>query len=107
LCRGLQLQQQFSRLTGARFIASLTAVFDLDFHDLISRLEPMDTIKKAIAIQYQLFATDKTRLREIVSCVRQLVAIRSLEEIQIVGGRDPFHPPLGLDAAGPFSATRR
>jgi hypothetical protein len=35
LRRGSQLEDQFFRLTGARFIASLTAVFDLDFHDFV------------------------------------------------------------------------
>jgi hypothetical protein len=35
VCRGSQLQDLFPRRTGARFIASLTAVFDLDFHELI------------------------------------------------------------------------
>jgi hypothetical protein len=35
LRRGLQLGDQFFRLTGARFIASLTAVFDLDLHDFV------------------------------------------------------------------------
>jgi hypothetical protein len=35
LRRGLQLGDQFFRLTGARFITSLTAVFDLDLHDFV------------------------------------------------------------------------
>jgi hypothetical protein len=35
LCRGSQLGDQFPRLTGARFIASPTAVFDLDFHEFV------------------------------------------------------------------------
>jgi hypothetical protein len=35
LRRGLQLDDQFPRLTGARFIASLTAIFDLDLHDFV------------------------------------------------------------------------
>jgi hypothetical protein len=35
LRRGSQLSDQFPRLTGARFITSLTAVFDLDFHDFV------------------------------------------------------------------------
>jgi hypothetical protein len=35
LRRGLQLGDQFPRLTGARFIASLTAIFDLDLHELV------------------------------------------------------------------------
>ena len=35
LRRELQLEHEVPRLTGARFIASLTAVFDLDFHELI------------------------------------------------------------------------
>jgi hypothetical protein len=35
LRRGLQFNDQFPRLTGARFIASLTAIFDLDFHEFV------------------------------------------------------------------------
>jgi hypothetical protein len=35
LRRGLQLGDQFPRLTGARFIASLAAVFDLDLHEFV------------------------------------------------------------------------
>jgi hypothetical protein len=35
LRRGPQLFDQFPRLTGARFIASLAAVFDLNFHDFV------------------------------------------------------------------------
>ena len=35
LRRRSQLGDQFPRLTGARFIASLTAIFDLDLHDFI------------------------------------------------------------------------
>jgi hypothetical protein len=35
LRRGPQLGDQFPRLTGARFIASLTAVFDLDLHEFV------------------------------------------------------------------------
>jgi hypothetical protein len=35
LRRGPQLGDQFFRLTGARFIASLTAVFDFDLHDFV------------------------------------------------------------------------
>jgi hypothetical protein len=35
LRRRSQLKDQFFRLTGARFIASLTAVFDLDLHDFV------------------------------------------------------------------------
>jgi hypothetical protein len=35
LRRGPQLGDQFPRLTGARFIASLTAVFDFDCHDFV------------------------------------------------------------------------
>jgi hypothetical protein len=32
--RGSPFEQQIPRRTGARFVASLTAVFDLDFHDI-------------------------------------------------------------------------
>jgi hypothetical protein len=39
--RGSQFEDPFSRRTGARFIPSLAAVFDLDFHDMTSRIEPM------------------------------------------------------------------
>src|SRR5262249_10485933 len=35
LCRGSQLEDLFPHLTGARFIASLTAIFDLDFHEMV------------------------------------------------------------------------
>jgi hypothetical protein len=35
LCRGSQLEDLFPRLTGARFIASSPAVFDLDFHRVV------------------------------------------------------------------------
>src|SRR5580698_814622 len=35
LRRGPQFKDQFPRLTGARFIASLTAVFDLDLHESV------------------------------------------------------------------------
>jgi hypothetical protein len=35
LRRGSHFGDQFPRLTGARFIASLTAVFDLDLHDFV------------------------------------------------------------------------
>jgi hypothetical protein len=35
LRRESQLGDQFPRLTGARFIASLTAVFDLDHHEFV------------------------------------------------------------------------
>jgi hypothetical protein len=35
LRRGLQLDDQFPRLTGARLVASLTAIFDLDLHELV------------------------------------------------------------------------
>jgi hypothetical protein len=35
LCRRSQLDDQFPRLTGARFIASLTAIFDLDHHEYV------------------------------------------------------------------------
>jgi hypothetical protein len=34
LCRRLQSQDHVPRRTGARFVASLAAVFDLDFHEL-------------------------------------------------------------------------
>jgi hypothetical protein len=29
------VEDQFPHLTGARFVASLTAVFDLDFHEFV------------------------------------------------------------------------
>jgi hypothetical protein len=35
LRRWSQLGDQFPRLTGARFVASLTAIFDLDVHDFV------------------------------------------------------------------------
>jgi hypothetical protein len=35
LRRGLQLEDQILRLTGARFVASLAAIFDFDVHDLV------------------------------------------------------------------------
>jgi hypothetical protein len=35
LRRGSQLGDQFPRLTGARFITSLAAVFDLDCHEFV------------------------------------------------------------------------
>jgi len=35
LRRGLQLGDQFPRLTGAWFITSLTAVFDFDLHEFV------------------------------------------------------------------------
>src|ERR1700682_1665364 len=35
LRRGSQLCDQFPRLTGARFVTSLTAIFDLDLHELV------------------------------------------------------------------------
>jgi hypothetical protein len=35
LRQGLQPGDQFPRLTGARFIASLTAIFDLDLHEFV------------------------------------------------------------------------
>jgi hypothetical protein len=35
LRRGSQPGDQFPRLTGARFIASLTAIFDLDLHEFV------------------------------------------------------------------------
>jgi len=35
LRRGLQLGDQFPRLTGARFVTSLTAIFDLDHHEFV------------------------------------------------------------------------
>jgi hypothetical protein len=37
LRRGPQLGDQFFRLTGARLIASLAAIFDLDFHYFVLR----------------------------------------------------------------------
>jgi hypothetical protein len=44
LRRGPQLKDQFPRLTGARFIASLTAVFDLDFHEFVLATMPKSAI---------------------------------------------------------------
>jgi hypothetical protein len=40
LCRGSQFKDQCPHLTGARFIASSTAIFDLDFHDVVLTTEP-------------------------------------------------------------------
>ena len=34
LCRGSQLKDLFPRRTGARFISSLTAIFDLDLQEI-------------------------------------------------------------------------
>ena len=34
LCRGSQLEDLFPRRTGARFISSLTAIFDLDLQEI-------------------------------------------------------------------------
>jgi len=49
----VQLQDLFPRRTGARFIASLAAVFDLDFHELI--------LQNADLIQHPQSASDKAR----------------------------------------------
>jgi hypothetical protein len=35
LCRGSQLEDLVPRLTGARFVASSTAIFDLDLHEVV------------------------------------------------------------------------
>ena len=40
----MQLKDQFPHLTGARFIASLTAVFDLDFHEFVLATIPKSAI---------------------------------------------------------------
>ena len=65
MCRGSQLEDLFPHLTGARFIASLTAIFDLDFHEMVLRVEPFCArrvrryLRECDVIRYQLSETDK------------------------------------------------
>src|SRR5947207_12530848 len=55
--RGSQLEDQFPRRTGARLIASLAAIFDLDFHDidLANFNRAKSPYQKAVAIGRHAF----------------------------------------------------
>jgi hypothetical protein len=49
LCRGSQFEEQVPRRTGARLIASLAAIFDLDLHEIDLAIQPFQSYQKALA----------------------------------------------------------